>query len=68
MKEAEILESALKLRPAERFAVVEGLLRSLDVPDPALDRIWAEEALHRLKAYRAGQLKSVPMEEIFGAE
>lgn len=68
MKETEILESALRLRPAERFAVVEGLLRSLDVPDPDLDRIWAEEALHRLHAYRAGELKSIPMEEIFGTE
>ncbi len=68
MSEADILEKALKLRPEARFAVVEGLLRSLDVPDPALDRIWAEEAMRRLNAYRAGKLKSIPMEEVFAKE
>ncbi len=68
MSEVEILEKALKLRPEERFVVVEGLLRSLDVPDRELDQVWAEEAVRRLKAYRAGELKSIPMEDIFGAE
>lgn len=66
MSELEILEKALKLRPEERCVVVEGLLRSLDVPDRELDRVWAEEAVRRLKAYRAGELKSIPMEDIFG--
>lgn len=66
MSEVDILERALKLRPEARFVVVEGLLKSLDVPDHDLDRIWAEEALRRLKAYRSGKLRSIPMEEIFG--
>ncbi len=65
MSEREILESALKLKPEQRFVVVEGLLRSLDVPDPELDKAWAEEAVRRLDAYRAGKLKSIPMEEVF---
>lgn len=54
MSEVEIIEQALKLRPEARLAVVEGLLKSLDVPDPDLDRVWEEEAVRRLKAYRAG--------------
>lgn len=68
MGNLEILEQALRLRPDERIAVVDGLLKSLDVPDKDLDRIWAEEALRRLTAYRAGELKAIPMEEIFGTE
>jgi len=68
MSNIEILEQALKLRPEERVVVVEGLLNSLDVPDPDLDRIWAEEAVRRLRAYRAGKLKAISMEEIFGTE
>ena len=64
----EILEQALKLKPEERFTVVEGLLMSLDEPDKNLDEIWAEEAVKRLKAYREGRLEGIPMEEIFTDE
>jgi putative addiction module component (TIGR02574 family) len=64
----EILEQALKLKPDERFMVVEGLIKSLDEPDSLLDEIWAEEAEKRLKAYRAGNLEGIPMEEIFKEE
>jgi putative addiction module component (TIGR02574 family) len=68
MSSKEILEQALKLKPEERFMVVEGLLNSLDEPDRKLDDIWAEEAEKRLKAYREGRLAGIPMEEIFKAE
>jgi putative addiction module component (TIGR02574 family) len=61
----EILKQALKLKPDERVMVVEGLIKSLDEPDSLLDAIWAEEAEKRLKAYRAGNLEGIPMEEIF---
>ena len=65
MSNSEILEEALKLRPEERFLVVEGLLRSLDSPDAAIDEVWAEEAEKRLRAYREGRMKAIAMEEIF---
>lgn len=61
----EILKEALKLKPQDRFTVVDGLLRSLDQPDASIDAIWAEEAERRLKAYRAGALPGIPMEEVF---
>jgi len=60
-----VLEKALKLKPEERFLVIEGLLKSLDEPDRRLDDIWADEAERRLKAYREGKLEGIPMEEIF---
>ncbi len=65
MSTKEILKQALKLKPEERFLVIEGLLKSLDEPDKILDNIWADEAERRLKAYRKGQLEGIPMEEIF---
>ncbi len=65
MESKDILKQALNLKPEERFTVVEGLLKSLDEPDKKLDQIWAEEAEKRLKAYRAGGLEGVPMEEVF---
>jgi putative addiction module component (TIGR02574 family) len=68
MSDYEILEQALKLRPAERLIVVEGLLKSLDAPDQEIDNVWADEAEKRLNAYRQGKLKGIPMEEIFKSD
>lgn len=65
MNSKNILKQALKLKPDERFMLVEGLIKSLDKPDSSLDEIWADEAEKRLNAYRSGELEGVPMEEIF---
>lgn len=66
MSNTEVLEQALKLRPSEKFLVVEGLLNSLDEPDVELDEIWGIEAEERLTAYREGKLKAIPLAEVFG--
>ncbi len=68
MSTKEIMEQALKLKPEDRFTLVEGLIKSLDEPDKKLDEIWAEEAEKRLSAYREGRLEGIPMEEIFKEE
>ncbi|MDO8140477.1 MAG: addiction module protein [Candidatus Brocadiales bacterium] len=65
MGSKDILDQALKLKPEERFLIIEGLIVSLDQPDKKLDDIWAEEAEKRLKAYREGKLEGIPMEDIF---
>uniref|UniRef100_UPI004055B206 addiction module protein n=1 Tax=Candidatus Electrothrix sp. TaxID=2170559 RepID=UPI004055B206 len=65
MNSREILSRALALKPEERFAIVEGLLKSLDEPYRTIDEIWAEEAEKRLAAYRKGELEGIPMEEVF---
>ena len=62
----DLLEEALKLKPEDRFVLVEGLLKSLDEPDRILDDVWVEEAEKRLRAYREGRLDGVPMEDVFG--
>jgi len=64
----ELLDEAMKLKPEERFSLVESLIKSLDEPDKKLDELWAEEAGKRLKAYREGTLEGIPMEEIFKEE
>ncbi len=68
MDSKDVLEQALRLKPEERFLVVEGLLKSLDEPDLTLDAIWSEEAGKRLKAYREGKVTGIPMEDIFKEE
>ena len=65
MSNKDILELAMKLKPEERFLIIEGLIKSLDEPDKKFDEIWTEEAEKRLKYYRNGNLKSIPMEQIF---
>lgn len=65
MTNVDVLEQALKLPSNERFIVLEGLLKSLDVPDPEIDQIWSEEAEKRLAAYRNGDLRGIPIEEVF---
>lgn len=66
MSTRELIAQALKLDPAERFDLVDQVLRSLDKPDPEIDRVWIEEAERRLAAYRAGKVKGIPAEEILG--
>lgn len=65
MSTADIIEKALQLKPEEKFVLVELLIKSMDEPDQKLDAIWAEEAEQRLKAYRNGKLKGIPIGEIF---
>lgn len=55
---------ARKLSPAERLELVDDLLTSLDESDPGIDRLWAKEAEDRLAAYRRGDLKAIPLQEV----
>ena len=65
MSNIDIMELALKLKPEEKFVLVELLIKSMDEPDQKLDAIWADEAEQRLKAYRNGKLQGIPIGEIF---
>lgn len=60
-----IINKALNLKTAKRFIAIEALVKSLDNPDPAIEKTWAIEAVKRLKAYKAGKLKTVSFEEMF---
>jgi putative addiction module component (TIGR02574 family) len=61
----KLLHQVMKLPAAERAALVEGLVESLDKPDPTLDALWFKEAESRIAAYRAGELDAVDAEEAF---
>ena len=60
----KVLRKALELSPGERAALVDELMSSLDQPDEHIDRRWAQEAEERLKAFRAGELKAIPAEDV----
>jgi putative addiction module component (TIGR02574 family) len=55
----------MQLSSLDRAALVEGLIASLDKPDPALDALWLKEAEDRIAAYRAGELAAIDVEEAF---
>jgi len=61
----QILESVLALPATDRAVIVESLLTSLDHPDASIDETWAEEAEKRLATFDAGQMKSIPADEVF---
>ncbi|MDP2810721.1 MAG: addiction module protein [Rhodocyclaceae bacterium] len=62
----EILEMALKLDESERIAIIEALASSFAQADSEIDRIWADEALRRVRAYDEGRMKTYTLEEVLG--
>jgi putative addiction module component (TIGR02574 family) len=62
----DVLHEALALPPIERAALIEDILASFEFPDrERLDRLWAEEAEDRIRAFRQGEFEAIPMEEVF---
>jgi putative addiction module component (TIGR02574 family) len=62
---AEIIHDAESLPVEERTVIVDSLLRSLNPPDPEIDRMWAAVATRRLAELRSGRVKPIPGEEVF---
>ena len=60
----EILDRALGLPAVEKARLVDELLSSLDRPAEAIDALWRKEVEDRIKAYNAGTLKSVSLDEV----
>ena len=65
MTTKELIAEAASLPVEERVAVVESLLRSLNPPDAAIDKKWAEVAERRLSELRAGTVKAISGNEVF---
>jgi putative addiction module component (TIGR02574 family) len=66
MGKREIIDMALQMKAADRYEIAEKIMQSLDKPDAEIDRVWAEEALHRARACDHGRMKTLPFEEVFG--
>ena len=60
----QILARALKLPAHEKALLVDQLLASLDKPDDAIDARWRREVEDRVKAYQAGHIGSVSLEQV----
>ena len=60
----QICDQASQLPPEERMALVDQILDTLDQRDSSLDAQWAQEAESRLAAYRRGEVKAIPLNEV----
>jgi putative addiction module component (TIGR02574 family) len=61
----KLIEEVLSLPVDERARIANTLLESLNVPNPAIDKKWAEVAKRRLEELRSGKVKPIPGEEVF---
>ena len=60
----QLSRQARTLSPNERLELVDDLLASLDEGDAKFDALWAREAEDRLAAYRRGEIKAIPLQEV----
>lgn len=61
---SKLFEQAMALKSNKKFILIEGLLKSLDEPNPKVDEVWAQEATKRLKLYREGKLEGIAAEDV----
>jgi putative addiction module component (TIGR02574 family) len=66
MTKDELLEAARRLPPAERARLVEGILHTLDEPDPAIEAAWTEEIERRIDDLDLGRMKARPWKDVKG--
>ena len=60
----KIASDIFPLTDVEKLYLVDEILRDLDKPDPEIDRIWAEEARKRWKAYKSGKIQAVSYQDV----
>jgi len=61
-----LIDSVLKLKPADRMLLLDVIYGSLERPDTTIDGIWYEEAKRRLAAFKAGQVQGIPAQQVLG--
>ncbi len=65
MKVKDLIEEAESLPVEQRTIVIDSLLRSLNPPEPEIDKKWTAVAQKRLGEIRSGTIKTIPGEEVF---
>lgn len=61
----EIIRDTEALSIEEKALVVDSMLRSMDVPDPGVERKWIDEVRRRREEWRTGKVIAIPAHEVF---
>jgi putative addiction module component (TIGR02574 family) len=61
----DIIQEATALPVEERIIVVDSLLRTLNIPNPDIDKEWVVVAKRRLTELRSGRVNPVPGDQVF---
>lgn len=68
LQEHEVFEAAFDLSYESRKELAERLLETLEEKDRSdVERAWKDEARRRLEAYRRGEAKARPVEDVFAS-
>jgi hypothetical protein len=63
---SQLLKDALSMTAAERIALVELLLSSLDSPNSKeIDFLWGRESEDRIQAFENGEIQSIAAKDVF---
>ena len=60
----DIVHEIKKLPPVEQVRILDIVIRGIIRPNSDIDRVWAQEASIRWEAYKKGEVKSIPYEEV----
>ena len=61
----EIIQEAAALPIEERIIVVDSLLRTLNIPNPDIDKQWVVVAKRRVAELRSGLVNPIPGDQVF---
>lgn len=61
----DIIQEAAALPVEERVIVVDSILRTLNPPNPDIDKEWVDVAKRRLAELRSGRVRPVPGDHVF---
>ena len=61
-----LLEEVLMLNASEKLALIEELYKSLDKPDPEVEKAWLDVAADRQSAVLKGEATIISSDEVFG--
>lgn len=61
----EIIREAAELPVEERALIIDSLLKTLNPPEPEIDREWVDAAKRRLSELRSGTVRAVPGADVF---
>jgi putative addiction module component (TIGR02574 family) len=61
----DIIQETSALPVEERVIVVDSILRTLNPPNPDIDKEWINVAKRRLAELRSGRVRPVPGDHVF---